>query len=149
MAINRVPMKEFFISRGIIINSSDSGCPWCERVAESTNHLFFECSFVKRFWSCIFCWWGLRWKDVANFEEFFSLCWRVSLSGIQKSLWLLAVSAACWSGWISRNEKVFEGKATTLDLLIYQTKLRSFVGQEWSMRNVFSQSDWWGWPRKS
>ncbi|TYI74270.1 hypothetical protein E1A91_D07G187900v1, partial [Gossypium mustelinum] len=122
----------------------------CERVVESTNHLFFEFSFVKIFWSCIFCCWGLRWKEVANLEEFFSLCWGVSLSGIQKILWFLAISAACWSGWISRNEKVFKGKTTTLDSLIYQTKLRSFVWARVVYEEcIFTKSDWWGLPRKS
>ncbi|KAH1113505.1 hypothetical protein J1N35_006883 [Gossypium stocksii] len=53
-------------------------------------------------------------------------------------------------GWISRNEKAFEGKVITLDSLIYQTKLRLFV---WATvvceECIFTESDWWGWPRKS
>ncbi|KAK8289309.1 hypothetical protein V6Z11_D07G181200, partial [Gossypium hirsutum] len=62
----------------------------------------------------------------------------------------LAISAACWSGWISRNEKVFKGKTTTLDSLIYQTKLRSFVWARVVYEEcIFTKSDWWGLPRKS
>ncbi|MBA0574715.1 hypothetical protein Golob_006999, partial [Gossypium lobatum] len=67
-----------------------------------------------------------------------------------KKFMVSGISATCWLGWISRNEKVFKGKTTTLDSLIYQTKLRSFVWARVVYEEcIFTKSDWWGWPRKS
>ncbi|KAK5795380.1 hypothetical protein PVK06_036644 [Gossypium arboreum] len=101
LAINRIPTKDFLISRRIQIDSSNRGCPWCDRVLENTNHLFFECSFIKSFWSFIFSWWDLVWKDVTNIDELCSVCWSMKLTGIQKSLWLLVIAASCWTLWLA------------------------------------------------
>ncbi|MBA0780773.1 hypothetical protein Gotri_004832 [Gossypium trilobum] len=81
-------------------------------VSENTNHLFFECSFIKSFWSRIFSWWDLVWKDVANVDEFCSLCWRMKLTCIQKSLWLLVIAASCWTevDWWGRHKDWRSGR---------------------------------------
>ncbi|KAG8497321.1 hypothetical protein CXB51_008519 [Gossypium anomalum] len=43
---------------------------------------------------------------VNNFEEFYSLCFKVKFVGSSKSLWLIAMAASCWSIWLARNEIV-------------------------------------------
>ncbi|MBA0665076.1 hypothetical protein Goklo_004991, partial [Gossypium klotzschianum] len=48
------------------------------------------------------------WNNVANFVEFFTLCWNMPLIGLQKSLWLVVIAASCWIVWLSQNGKVFE-----------------------------------------
>lgn len=44
---------------------------------------------------------------VEGFKEFYKLCNNVYLLGVLKCLWLISVSAACWSIWLTRNEIVF------------------------------------------
>lgn len=43
-----------------------------------------------------------------GFDDFYNLCCNVNLSGVVKSLWLISISAACWSIWLARNEIMFE-----------------------------------------
>lgn len=65
---------------------------------------------MEGFWSRIFGWWEMRWKQVGEFFEFFNMCNDVFFSGVWKSLWLILISVACWSIWMARNEVVFNKK---------------------------------------
>ncbi|KAA3453163.1 TSL-kinase interacting protein 1-like [Gossypium australe] len=82
VSIDRTPTKEFLSRRGVKFGQSGNGCPWCERELETSVHLFFHCNFIVGFWRII-----LEWS-----EELF--------------LWLISVSAACWSVWLARNKLV-------------------------------------------
>ncbi|MFQ6639571.1 hypothetical protein Gotur_015949 [Gossypium turneri] len=71
------------------------------------------------------------------------------LIGLQKSLWLVAIAASCWTVWLSRNGKMFERLVTTLDALLFHSKMRALM---WArvVHNecIFLESDWWSWPVK-
>ncbi|KAB2015823.1 hypothetical protein ES319_D08G053300v1 [Gossypium barbadense] len=54
----------------------------CYSEPETAVHLFFHCKFIVGFW-------------------------RKFLNGVVKSLWMISVSAACWSMRLVRNELVF------------------------------------------
>lgn len=77
LAISRIPTKDFLVQRGVRLDLSSCGCPWCDRVTEEVNHLFFTCPFIVSFWSRIFVWWNSDRKTVSKFDEFFALCWCV------------------------------------------------------------------------
>ncbi|KAH1073759.1 hypothetical protein J1N35_026087 [Gossypium stocksii] len=49
------------------------------------------------------------------------------LSRRVKSLWLIFVTAACWSTWLARNELVFDYKCTSMNDLVFQSKLRALL----------------------
>lgn len=72
-----------------------------------------------------------------------------ALRGIQKSLWLLAIAASCWTMWLSRNSEVFERAIPTLEALLFHSKMRAFLWTRAVHKDcIFSESDWWTWPRR-
>ncbi|KAG8480375.1 hypothetical protein CXB51_024544 [Gossypium anomalum] len=122
LAINHVPTKDCLIRQGIQLDPLSSGCPWCDRVTEN---------------------------NVANFEEFFTLCWNMPFIGLQKSLWLVAIAATCWMVWLSLNGIVFERLVTTLDALLFHSKMRALMWAKVTHNEyIFSKSDCWSWPVK-
>ncbi|MBA0692313.1 hypothetical protein Goari_009884, partial [Gossypium aridum] len=128
LAIDSVPTKDFLVKKGVHLQNIMNVCPWCDREQERVNHLFFKCNFIVGFWRRIFNWWEVGWKMVSgNFEEFYSLCFNVKLHSTRKSLWLIAIAAACWSVWLARNEMVFERKVLSMDTLIFHSKMRALL----------------------
>ncbi|TYH25372.1 hypothetical protein ES288_A03G162700v1 [Gossypium darwinii] len=106
LAIDRVPTKDFLIKRGVKILEILNVCPWCNRVLEKVDHVFFGCNFIAGFWKRTLNWWDSGWKVVRNFEEFYSLVFKVKIIGSCKSLWLIAIAAFYWSIWLASNEMV-------------------------------------------
>ncbi|GJR82179.1 RNA-directed DNA polymerase, eukaryota, reverse transcriptase zinc-binding domain protein [Tanacetum coccineum] len=47
-------------------------CPICDRVTESSRHLFFECHFAKDIFRKICRWWNVDFLDVNSFDEWTS-----------------------------------------------------------------------------
>ncbi|MBA0646979.1 hypothetical protein Goklo_014895 [Gossypium klotzschianum] len=43
--------------------------------------------------------------------------------GVGKSLWIISVTAACWSVWLARNELVFDRKWPTMNSLVFHSKM--------------------------
>ncbi|KAG8493932.1 hypothetical protein CXB51_011284 [Gossypium anomalum] len=89
---------------------------------------------------------------VNNFEEFYSLCFKVKFVGYSKSLWLIAMAASYWSIWLVRNEIVFENKVLSMATLIFHTKMRALL---WGLlqRATFDECMiqerlWWFCPYK-
>ncbi|KAH1120714.1 hypothetical protein J1N35_003874 [Gossypium stocksii] len=127
ISIDKLPTKEFLSKRGLHVNNLERSCPWCNGDSEKVEHLFLGCNFIKGFWRRIFEWWDIKWYLVEGFFNFFSLCNNVYLSGIVKSLWLISVAAACWSTWLARNKLVFDHKSTSMNDLVFQSKLRALL----------------------
>ncbi|MFQ6652469.1 hypothetical protein Gotur_024315 [Gossypium turneri] len=127
LAIDRIHTKEFLIKRGVKLQNILIGCPWCERVPERANHLFFKCKFIEGFWYKIFNWWEAEWESVEGFDEFYTLCYNMKLVGIRKSLCLISISTAYWTVWLVRNGLLFERKMMTMETLIFQSKMRALL----------------------
>ncbi|MBA0694908.1 hypothetical protein Goari_005170 [Gossypium aridum] len=68
----------------------------------------------------------------------------MSLIGLQKCLWLVAIAASCWIVWLSQNGIVFERLVTTIDALLFHPKMRVLMWAR-AIHNecIFSESDWW------
>ncbi|KAH1073677.1 hypothetical protein J1N35_026005 [Gossypium stocksii] len=70
--------------------------------------------------------------------------------GVVKRLWMISVSAACWSMWLARNELVFVRKWATMSSLIFLSKIRALM---W-IRSVHEKLKvderiWWVCPYRS
>ncbi|KAG8502599.1 hypothetical protein CXB51_000014 [Gossypium anomalum] len=127
VSIDRNPTKEFLGKRGVKFGQLGNGSPWCEREIESLKHLLFNCNFIAWFWRNILEWWEVKWRPFVNFSNFFFFCNNVSYKGVVKSLWLISVSAACWSAWLARNELVFEKRWPKMSNLVFLTKIRALM----------------------
>lgn len=55
------------------------------------------------------------------------LCNKVVLQGVLKCLWLISVTATCWSLLLARNEAVFNYILALMDSILFQTKLRALM----------------------
>ncbi|KAH1131303.1 hypothetical protein J1N35_002681 [Gossypium stocksii] len=128
VSIDRIPTKEFLGKRGVKIGHSGSGCPWCEREQETL----------------------VKWRPFVDFADFFSFCNNVSYKGIVKSLWLISVSAGCWSAWLARNELMFDRRWPKMSSLVFLLKIRALM---W-VRAVYdelkvNEKIWWVCPIRS
>ncbi|TYI20105.1 hypothetical protein ES332_A07G212600v1 [Gossypium tomentosum] len=133
LAIDRVPTKDFLIKRGVKIRTILNVCPWCNRELKRTDHLFFKCNFIAGFWRRIFNWWDVRWKEVNNFEEFYSSCFKVKFVGSCKSLWLIAIARSLLS----------------MATLIFHSKMRALLWVGAAFEEYMIQERlWWFCPYK-
>ncbi|MBA0724647.1 hypothetical protein Golax_021322, partial [Gossypium laxum] len=67
---------------------------------------------------------------------------------LQKSLWLIAISASCWIVWLARNNKIFNRTSTNLDTMLYHSKMRSLMWARAVHEDCqFSNGYWWCWPK--
>ncbi|TYH16982.1 hypothetical protein ES288_A05G157000v1 [Gossypium darwinii] len=117
---------------------------------ETLEHLLFNCNFIAGFWRNILEWWEVKWRPFVDFSDFFFFCNNVSYKGVVKSLWLISVSAACWSAWLARNELVFERRWPKMSNLVFLTKIQALM---W-IRAVYdelkvNEKIWWVCPVRS
>ncbi|KAG8473851.1 hypothetical protein CXB51_036041 [Gossypium anomalum] len=150
VSIDRIPTKEFLDKRGVKFGQLGIGCPWCEREIESLEHLLFNCNFIAGFCRIILEWWEVKWRPFVDFSDSFFFCNNVSYKGVVKSLWLISVSAVCWSVWLARNELVFEKRWPKMSNLVFLTKIRALM---W-IRAVYNELKvdekiWWICPVRS
>ncbi|MBA0844331.1 hypothetical protein Goarm_001432 [Gossypium armourianum] len=150
ISIDRLPTKEFLIRIGVQICQLERGCSWCKREPENVEHLFFQCKFIEVFWRKFFEWWDVEWNPVDGFLDFYSLCNNVKFIGVCKSLWLISVTATCWSVWLARNEMVFERKWSTTNNLLFHSKMRALMWVRSVQEELRVQErSWWICPYRS
>ncbi|GKD56973.1 RNA-directed DNA polymerase, eukaryota [Tanacetum coccineum] len=70
VSLDCLPTRLNLSRRGIDIPSIL--CPICDRVTESSRHLFFECHFAKDIFHKICRWWNVDFLDVNSFDEWTS-----------------------------------------------------------------------------
>ncbi|GKA33259.1 RNA-directed DNA polymerase, eukaryota, reverse transcriptase zinc-binding domain protein [Tanacetum coccineum] len=73
--MNALPARFNISRRGIDIESIL--CPLCDSGAESSNHLFFNCTVARHIFSKIVRWWDVVYKEVNSYTEWLS--WLLSL----------------------------------------------------------------------
>ncbi|KAH1084275.1 hypothetical protein J1N35_024036 [Gossypium stocksii] len=119
--------------------------PLLDREKVLLVHLIERVNFLFRdFGRGFFDWWDAGWKRVVNFEEFYSLVFKVKIHGSCRNLWLIAIAASCWSIWLARNEMVFDKKIVTMDALIFHSKMRAFLWARAAVEECrFQERLWW------
>ncbi|KAB2004100.1 hypothetical protein ES319_D11G175200v1 [Gossypium barbadense] len=77
------------------------------------------------------------------------MCCDVNWTGVQKSLWLIAILASCWTVWLARNDKVFDRTLINLDTMLYHSKMRALMWARAVLDECqFLECYWWYWPAK-
>ncbi|MBA0827790.1 hypothetical protein Goarm_012538, partial [Gossypium armourianum] len=62
----------------------------------------------------------------------------------QKNLWLISVSAAYWTVWLARNDKIYDRTSTTLNTLLFHSKMRSLMWAGAVHDDIqFMERSWW------
>ncbi|KAL4273323.1 hypothetical protein GQ457_13G010640 [Hibiscus cannabinus] len=64
-----------------------------------------------------------------------------------KTTWLCVLASALWSIWLARNDRVFNGKVSTVKDILFYTKLRALMWVKTIQNSVlFYEARWWTDP---
>ncbi|GJY82044.1 RNA-directed DNA polymerase, eukaryota, reverse transcriptase zinc-binding domain protein [Tanacetum coccineum] len=120
VSLDYLPTRLNLSRRGIDISSIL--CPICNRVTESSRHLFFECHFAKDIFRKICHWWNVDFLDVNSFDEWTSWIDNLRMPSKHNRLLQGACFGSWWYIWSFRNKCVFgadsPSKATIFDDLL-------------------------------
>ena len=104
--LGRIPTSVNLLRRGVAVNSSI--CVLCRESEETSQHLFWECSFAQRVWSLCFRWIGVLFvqhKDLrCNFENFYLVHMSIKQNQVWKGMWVAIVRCI----WEKRNSVIFK-----------------------------------------
>ncbi|XP_056690365.1 uncharacterized protein [Spinacia oleracea] len=108
----RLPTKDRILQWGIV---TDGLCSLCGSKLESTQHLFFQCSFSKKVWQKFLQ--GLHIsRAVQNFDQEIQFPIRMSKNTIAVSkLFLAGFAETVYGLWLQRNQRVFAGHIQTAE----------------------------------
>ncbi|XP_058753180.1 uncharacterized protein LOC131626380 [Vicia villosa] len=128
--LDRLPMIDGLVSRGIHFPVDDTFCVLCGKVPENRDHFFFGCLVGTKIWNDIAYWIGkegmLENKCLPHFMEwhlFFRSC-RIRDSKLDV-VWLATV----WSFWLIRNGVRFRKEAWSINNTVWNIK---FLVWKWS-----------------
>jgi hypothetical protein len=112
LLLDRLPPKAALQHRGILIESQDLICMFCENAIEDCAHLFFSCPTSGRIWQEISKWLGksitASGEGWSHFQLFGNLLTTHKYKRVSHLIWMTTT----WSIWKLRNNMIF--KAATL-----------------------------------
>lgn len=100
-----IKTKQLFHRIGMQI---DMSCCLCNAATESSDHLFFNCTFTKQVWSSVLAKYGIRRSPCSWSQEFIWLKSNGSGRNKKSKLLSLCVSCTVYSVWYERNHRLFD-----------------------------------------
>nr|GEU73526.1 RNA-directed DNA polymerase, eukaryota, reverse transcriptase zinc-binding domain protein [Tanacetum cinerariifolium] len=131
----------FNVSRmGICIDSIR--CVLCDEGVETSNHLFFSCSLVRKVYRLISCWWDVPEGMFENYEGWLS--WMVIINLPHKIKLFLkgVVYVMWWLLWNFRNKTIFEANDPSKATLFDNVVSKSFIWCRHRCKASFTWNDW-------
>jgi hypothetical protein len=130
----------FTNTRGALWGVSTETCPVCGVAPETTAHLFFECSEVKRRWVKAI-------KIIRRSQMAFGRvdnAFEVIAVAVKKHLYnpalLVLVAEIVWTTWVERNVRVFQGNTARMPLQVIfcncATKLEALEGATGNLKKL-------------
>ncbi|XP_020252239.1 uncharacterized protein LOC109829580 [Asparagus officinalis] len=111
--------------RGIIQSNQ---CLLCEgAVAESRNHLFFDCNFSNCVWNGIMEWLKFKWRSA---DWYLLMNWytsRLRGKGSKQRIKRLALTATIYNIWRERNARIFKEEFRSVEQLIKAIKVDTWT----------------------
>ncbi|GKC74363.1 RNA-directed DNA polymerase, eukaryota [Tanacetum coccineum] len=137
---NSIPTRFNISRRGICIDSIR--CVLCDEGVETSNHLFFSCSLVRKVYRHISCWWDVPEGVFENYEWWLS--WMVNINLPHKiKLFLEGVSYVMWwLLWNFRNKTIFETNAPSKATFFDKVASKSFLWCRHRCKASFTWNDW-------
>jgi hypothetical protein len=130
---DRIPTKVNLAVRNVLPMEASRLCALCERVDESSTHLFLHCDIAGRVWQGIMRWWERFLLIPPNLFVLWE-CWSEGERNkiIRKGLRLIW-HATVWVLWIARNNSVFNSRITEVDEIVDDIKVLSW---RWSLYRI-------------
>ena len=95
-------------------------CKFCNREEEDTDHLLILCPQLMKIWKELEVLFDIKSHPPSLKAAFTS--WRLNIKQQDREAWDFCFAATCWSIWLERNSRIFEGKARTETRIIQSTK---------------------------
>lgn len=103
--------KKELARKGVLSDSFQTTCIFCNRLEESTLHVFFECDIVLQVWNMMVVWFET--KDYVGVGSVTPCMQQVKLwlqgRVNEKFVWLFWLGI-CWSVWLFRKEVFFKDR---------------------------------------
>ncbi|XP_057444973.1 uncharacterized protein LOC130737234 [Lotus japonicus] len=128
IGLQRMPIMENLIKRGLVIHSNNSGqCVFCRDQVETSSHLFFSCKIVYGLWMNCYNWMGIQGvlpkEDMLHFLQH-AIPWKgKKVNGWWKTVWF----ATIWSIWLCRNAVIFNSGIIDIEELCSLIKWRAWT----------------------
>jgi hypothetical protein len=123
---NRIPTKVNLALRNVLGPDQNNLCTFCNRVEESSVHLFLHCDFTSSVWLSIMSWLDRFFPTPPNLFVHWE-CWsgRERKKIGKKGLWLIWNSTV-WALWKARNDKIFKGIIYTANEIADEIRVMSW-----------------------
>ncbi|GAU35581.1 hypothetical protein TSUD_295170 [Trifolium subterraneum] len=94
-----IPTRQNLCKRKVTIGATNTSCVFCGAVEESVDHLFVSCYQISPIWYCV--------------------------SSRVRLCMILVCYVVVWTIWTSRNDIIFVGGSSSIDILMDRVKLSS------------------------
>ncbi|GJX42842.1 RNA-directed DNA polymerase, eukaryota, reverse transcriptase zinc-binding domain protein [Tanacetum coccineum] len=101
-------------------------CPICEKYAESTNHIFYDCYMVRDIYRKIASWWDVSSPQIFSYEEWEAWISSFNFPFKRKLLMEGVFYIAWWTIWNFRNKLVFGSTIPSKSVIFEDIVARSF-----------------------
>ncbi|XP_059288373.1 uncharacterized protein LOC132041681 [Lycium ferocissimum] len=109
--------------RGINIASR---CTLCKEALETNKHLFLHCKVTAQVWALFINLAKVNWTMPEHTADLLS-CWiRRGGSKSQKIWWKTVPACIWWNIWKERNDRIFEGRESSLQKIQWKVMLSAF-----------------------
>nr|GEY52614.1 RNA-directed DNA polymerase, eukaryota, reverse transcriptase zinc-binding domain protein [Tanacetum cinerariifolium] len=138
--MNALPTRFNISRRGIDIESII--CPLCDSGAESSNHLFFNCTVARHIFSKIVRWWDIVYKEVNSYAEWLSWLLSLRLASKLKMMLECVFYVMWWYIWTFRNKFLFDKNLLVKALIFDEIVSISFNWCRFRCKASFSWDAW-------
>jgi hypothetical protein len=125
LLLNRLPTRAALARRGVLANTNELQCVFCNQNEEDSIHLFFSCPFSQGVWNDVSQWIGKAiptgLEPCDHFMLFGDLFKLKDDGKIRFLVWL----ATTWNVWNLRNKVIFYGVTPEAATLLEDIKISS------------------------
>lgn len=110
--------------RNVLDPGQNNLCTFCNRVEESSLHLFLHCGFASLVWLKIMLWLDRVFLIPNNFFVHWE-CWSERKNNVKKGLWLIW-NSTIWVLWKARNDCIFKDINYSAEEIVEEIKVLSW-----------------------
>ncbi|GJT09595.1 RNA-directed DNA polymerase, eukaryota, reverse transcriptase zinc-binding domain protein [Tanacetum coccineum] len=135
--MNNLPTRFNLSRRGMDLASIF--CSTCNVAAETTSHIFFDCSMVKEIYNSIASWWDINILEMSSYEDWWD--WLMTLHlPVKLKMFLEGVFyITWWLIWNFRNSSIFSSNPPSKYRILDDIVARSF---SWCRSRCNSNFSW-------